>query len=55
MMKRVCRLGRHLVAWAILALAAAASAYAGEDRFDGNWHFDVTPYLWSPYVDGTVN
>jgi hypothetical protein len=55
MMKRVCRLGRHLVAWAILVPAAAASAYAGDDSFDGNWHFGVTPYLWLPYVDGTVN
>jgi hypothetical protein len=40
---------------AMIATAAALPAGAADDMFDGNWHFKVTPYLWLPYVDGTVN
>jgi hypothetical protein len=56
-MNRKRGMARRLVALVLgaAALAAAAPASAGEDVFDGNWHFNVTPYLWLPYVDGTVN
>ena len=39
----------------MIASAAALPVGAADDKFDGNWHFAVTPYLWLPYVDGTVN
>ena len=46
-----------LLASVLTALCCAATlpANAAEDMFDGNWHFGVTPYLWLPYIDGTVN
>ena len=46
-----------LLASVLTALCCAATlpAHAAEDKFDGNWHFGVTPYLWLPYIDGTVN
>jgi hypothetical protein len=38
-----------------LATIIAVPARAADDKFDGNWHFGVTPYLWLPYIDGTAN
>ena len=40
---------------AALCLGGTLPVRAAEDMFDGNWHFSVTPYLWLPYIDGTVN
>ena len=56
-MNRKFELMRHRAALilATIAMVAAIPANAAEDMFDGNWHFSVTPYLWLPYVDGTVN
>jgi hypothetical protein len=56
-MNRKFELMRHRAALvlATIAMVAAIPANAAEDMFDGNWHFGVTPYLWLPYVDGTVN
>ncbi len=33
----------------------AVPSRAAEDMFDGNWHFGITPYLWLPDINGTVN
>jgi hypothetical protein len=38
----------------ILALAAASPAVAADDRFDGQWRFSVTPYLWLPSISGST-
>jgi hypothetical protein len=38
-----------------LALAACAPAGAAEDAYDGRWHFSLTPYVWVPSIDGTLN
>lgn len=50
---------RRLVALllALVGVGAAVPTPAGaaEDRFDGNWHLNVTPYLWLPAINGTVN
>lgn len=56
-MKEACDPGRGRLALVVAAIAAVASSpgNAAPDDFDGNWHFSVTPYLWLPYVDGTVN
>ena len=56
-MIRARAMGRRLAASLLagLTLAAMPPTYASQDSFDGNWHFNVTPYLWLPYVDGTVN
>jgi hypothetical protein len=40
---------------AALCLGGTLPVQAADDMFDGNWHFSVTPYLWLPYIDGTVN
>lgn len=42
------------MALALAGLAASAPALAADTPEDA-WHFSVTPYLWLPYVDGTVN
>ncbi len=48
---------RRWLAATVLGTAGwlAGSAGAAPDMFDGNWHFGITPYLWLPAVDGTVN
>ena len=38
-----------------LATIIAVPSRAAEDMFDGNWHFGITPYLWLPDINGTVN
>ena len=37
-----------------IALMGAAVANAEEDLYDGKWHFSITPYLWLPDINGTV-
>jgi hypothetical protein len=39
----------------MVASAVAIPGNAAEDMFDGKWHFNVTPYLWLPVINGTVN
>ena len=36
-------------------LAATAPALAAVDPYDGAWHFSLTPYLWLPNVNGSVD
>lgn len=33
----------------------AAPAAAQSDSFDGNWHFNLTPYLWLPNLNANLN
>lgn len=47
--------GRIGLALATAALAFPGAALSAQDNFDEGWRFAVTPYLWLPYVDGTVN
>lgn len=44
---------RCFAALALAGLAASARALAGGTAEDA-WQFRVTPYVWLPYVDGTV-
>jgi hypothetical protein len=38
------------------AFGAALPAPAAQiDPFDGNWHYDVTPYLWLPNINAKLN
>jgi hypothetical protein len=37
----------------ILILFIGQSATAQPD--DGKWQFSITPYLWAPNIDGTLN
>ncbi len=48
---------KHIFATAVLGLALATDAQAGTtvDPYDGGWHILVTPYLWAPRIDGTLN
>ena len=43
--------------WALAfgSLAATNPAQAAVDRYDGRWHFSVTPYLWLPNVNGSID
>ena len=38
-----------------IAVGAAPPVSAEEDKADGKWHFSLTPYLWLPDVNGSVN
>jgi hypothetical protein len=38
-----------------MVFAAAARAGSEADPYDGSWHFLVTPYIWTPRIDGTLN
>lgn len=38
-----------------LAMATCSTAGAAADPYDGSWHFSVTPYLWVPDMNGTLN
>ncbi|MBK5967581.1 MULTISPECIES: hypothetical protein [Thiorhodovibrio] len=51
-------LHRMLSTLAVLGLStspATATAADSVDPFDGDWHFSLTPYLWLPNVNGTLN
>ena len=46
----------RLAAFVIATIAVAgASPVRGEDMDDGKWHFIITPYLWLPDINGTLN
>ena len=55
-MTRSIELRRQLAAviFTMIALMGAAVANAEEDLYDGKWHFSITPYLWLPDINGTV-
>jgi hypothetical protein len=38
----------------ILTIGAELPARAGDDPYDGSWHFSVTPYIWLPNVNGNL-
>src|SRR5690242_3350136 len=38
-----------------LAGTSLPPASAGENEYDGNWHFTLTPYVWLPGVSGDLN
>ncbi|HYN77952.1 MAG TPA: hypothetical protein VES73_09175, partial [Lamprocystis sp. (in: g-proteobacteria)] len=40
---------------ALGALLGAAPAAAAVDPYDGAWHFSVTPYLWLPNINGSMD
>jgi hypothetical protein len=42
-------------ALALGALSAAVPAQATVNPYDGNWHFSVTPYLWLPNINGSMD
>jgi hypothetical protein len=57
-MKSNVRVWKHRDAAAAvlgLALAAVAPARAAQDAYDGSWHFSLTPYLWAPSIEGSLN
>ena len=45
------------IATVVFGLALSCGAWAGSaaDDTDGGWRFSVTPYLWVPRIDGTLN
>lgn len=45
---------RALIAAAALC-TAASPAIGAEDYYDGSWHFTLTPYLWLPNVNGSMD
>ncbi len=40
---------------ALGGLSAMAPAQAAVNPYDGNWHFSVTPYLWMPNINGSID
>ncbi|MBP2671986.1 MAG: hypothetical protein H6Q85_2052 [candidate division NC10 bacterium] len=46
-------LGVALATAGLLASGGAASA-AGVDRYDGQWHYSLTPYAWFPNIHQTL-
>ncbi|MBK1722984.1 hypothetical protein [Thiocystis violacea] len=47
-----------LTALAAVTLSASPIAALAKDQvdpYDGGWHFTLTPYLWLPNINGTVN
>jgi len=46
---------RALVGVLAFFLASSASAGSAADSLDAGWRFSVTPYLWVPRIDGTLN
>ncbi len=40
---------------ALGSLSATAPASAAADMYDGAWHFTLTPYLWLPNVNGSID
>jgi hypothetical protein len=43
-----------LVALTLTLGSLTASASATVDPFDGAWHFSLTPYLWTPNINGSI-
>ena len=51
-------LHRMLAALAVLGLVSAPAIAAAADKvdpYDGDWHFTLTPYLWLPNINGSIN
>jgi hypothetical protein len=49
---------RTFAALAVLGLAASPAIVPAADKvdpYDGGWHFRLTPYLWLPNVNGTID
>jgi len=49
---------RTLAALAVIGLSASPAIAPAADKldpYDGDWHFTLTPYLWLPNVNGTIN
>jgi len=50
---------RTLTTLAVLGLAAASPAIShasdAVDPYDGDWHFTLTPYLWLPNLNATLD
>jgi hypothetical protein len=44
-----------LVALTLGSLTATAPAPAAVDSYDGAWHFSLTPYLWTPNINGSMD
>ncbi|WP_223296718.1 hypothetical protein [Thiorhodovibrio frisius] len=44
-----------LAVFGLLASSITATAADAVDPFDGDWHFTLTPYLWLPNLNGTLN
>ena len=51
-------LHRMLAALAALGLSASPAIVPAADQvdpYDGSWHFTLTPYVWLPNVNGTID
>jgi hypothetical protein len=49
---------RTLAALAAIGLSASPTIAPAADKidpYDGGWHFTLTPYLWLPNVNGSIN
>ena len=44
-----------LAALALGSLTATAPALAAVDPYDGAWHFSLTPYVWLPNINGSID
>ena len=43
-----------MVAGASLLTSGGAASAAGVDRYDGEWHYSLTPYAWFPNINQTL-
>ena len=50
------RLRQLLATFAMLALfgAGVPPAHGADERTDDAWHFEVSPYMWLPEIQGRV-
>jgi hypothetical protein len=51
-------LHRMFAALAAIGLAAAPAivpAASNSDPYDGGWHFRLTPYVWLPNINGSID
>lgn len=50
---------RITLALVLLVSSAASltvtSLAAAVDPYDGNWHFSLTPYVWLPNINGSID
>jgi hypothetical protein len=57
-MRQPISLRRTLAALAVFSLSASPGVATAADRvdpYDGGWHFTLTPYLWLPNINGSIN
>jgi hypothetical protein len=52
---RAMALGIAIVVFGLAVMCGGVWAGPAADDIDGGWHFSVTPYLWVPRIDGTLN